>query len=228
MRQNTRVKYSAKKYEEYTSDYTKPWDEIIVKRVFDEFKKLPSNNHAVLVDVGTGTAALLVQIARTPGLEDLKLVGSDYFDDMIEEATARVASEKLKEKIKIVKCDSHDLSFPENYADLVISRSTLHHFAKPSQALQEMYRILKPGGVAIIHDVRRDPPKAAIDAFNALRAKIGVPPSNLEEKYTVADVKEMLKKQGLEDCSEVTWTDEGLASLGFEVLIKKLKHPHPA
>lgn len=222
MRQNLRVKYSAKKYEEYTSHYTKPWDDLLIKRVKKEFKKLPHSEHPILVDVGTGTAAILIKIASLPELSSLKLIGTDYFDDMVQEATQAVKQADFQHQIEIVKCDSHNLSFPDDYAHIVISRSTLHHFANPAQSLKEMHRILKPGGVALIHDVRRDPPKAVIDAFNALRAKIGVPPSNLEEKYTVPEVTQMLKDVGIDHCSEVTTAQEGEGSLGFEILIKKI------
>jgi len=46
--------------------------------------------------------------------------------------------------------DVRATTFKDNYFDLIVSNSTIDHFAEIDQALRELYRILKPGGVLIL------------------------------------------------------------------------------
>lgn len=43
--------------------------------------------------------------------------------------------------------DGHSLPFEENTFDLVIAQESLEHFENPSIAVDEIYRVLKPGGI---------------------------------------------------------------------------------
>jgi uncharacterized protein YbdZ (MbtH family) len=39
---------------------------------------------------------------------------------------------------------------------MAVSRATLHHLPQKSRSLEEMYRVLQPGGISLVHDMRRD------------------------------------------------------------------------
>ena len=95
----------------------------------------------------------------------------------------------------------------------------MHHWSDPAQALREIGRVLKPGGVAVIQDVRRDPAPDVLAEFNRRRAEAGVEPSRLGEKYTVAEVREFVRSAGLEDWSTMVAPDSGPGALGFELRI---------
>ena len=53
------------------------------------------------------------------------------------------------------KLDMHDIDLPPNFVGTVLSFDTLEHVEYPHKALEEMHRILKPGGIAVISSVLR-------------------------------------------------------------------------
>ncbi len=213
------VRYSAGEYDDYTARHVRPFDEMMAARVVEEMQGRPAD--AVLLDIGTGTARLLLHLAGLAPLHAVRFVGTDAFEDMVERARQTVEAAGLSPRIEIRLDDVHTMRLGDRFADLVISRSTVHHWSDPTRAFVEIYRVLTPGGVAIIHDVRRDPPTEAIAEFNRLRAAAGLPPSHLDEKLTVAEASTHLRQAGLEGVSRVTSGRRGLGALGYEILIRK-------
>jgi ubiquinone/menaquinone biosynthesis C-methylase UbiE len=213
------VRYSAEQYDAYTAKYVARFDEILAARIVEAMAGRPPE--ATLLDVGTGTARLLIYLAAIPALQQMRFVGTDVFEDMVARAQETVSAAGLSDRIDVRLEDVHAMRFADGFADIAISRSTIHHWSQPAQAFREIYRVLKPGGVAILHDVRRDPAPEAIADFNAQRAKAGLPPSHLEEKFTVAEVTEFLREANLASASRVKSSSKGIAALGYEVVIEK-------
>ncbi|MGQ0634764.1 MAG: class I SAM-dependent methyltransferase [Planctomycetaceae bacterium] len=220
MRANLHVHYSAAKYDEYTATSVAAYDQGMIRRIRLEDSFL-RREPRTLIDIGTGTAQLLVKIAALPELAHYQLIGTDYFEDMVEQARDTIARGELGHRIRIEQCDVHDLPYSTDSADLVISRSTIHHWADPARAFREIYRILKPGGVAIIHEPRRDPHPAALEEFNRLRQEMGVEPARMDEKYTPGEAREFLEAAGLRNQYLIAAPRRGPSSLGFEVRISK-------
>jgi ubiquinone/menaquinone biosynthesis C-methylase UbiE len=216
-RENLHVHYSAESYDKYTEGFVQIYDEGIVNRLLQE----GATRGGVLLDVGTGTARLLIKIAAVPALASLRMIGVDYYQDMVDEARRAVSLAQLEGRIELTQADAHQLPYPEDFADFIISRSTIHHWADPVQALKEMFRVLKPGGVALVHDVRRDPAPDVLAQFNEQRRLAGVEPCRLEEKYTAGEVKAFLIEAGLQYDAIVAAPTEGAGALGFEVRIAK-------
>jgi SAM-dependent methyltransferase len=53
------------------------------------------------------------------------------------------------DKNPTIVADIHSLPFADEIADLVILTEVLEHCYSPSQVIQEVYRVLKPGGICI-------------------------------------------------------------------------------
>ena len=85
--------------------------------------------------------------------------------------------------------------------------------------------MLTPGGIAIIHDIRRDAHPDAIAQFNAWRRAAGVGPSLLDEKYTAGEVLQMCRDAGIEHSAVVVAPDTGPGAMGFELRITKAMAP---
>jgi ubiquinone/menaquinone biosynthesis C-methylase UbiE len=220
-RENLHVHYAADAYDRYTAEFVRPYDNVLVDRLTAELRGLSECSAAL--DVGTGTGQLLVRIARLPQFERTRFTGTDYFDDMLAVARRNVAQAGLSDRVALLCCDVHAMPFGEDAFDLIVSRSTVHHWADPPVALAEIYRVLARGGVALIHDVRRDAPAEAVAAFNASRAAAGIEPSRLEEKYTLAEMRQFLRDAGLRGRALVMTSPRGPASIGLEVRLTKPK-----
>jgi ubiquinone/menaquinone biosynthesis C-methylase UbiE len=65
------------------------------------------------------------------------------------------------------------MPFPENTFDLVLCRAAFKNFSQPvAAAMNEMHRVLKPGGRALIVDLRKDASMDDIDAYIS-QSKLG-------------------------------------------------------
>jgi ubiquinone/menaquinone biosynthesis C-methylase UbiE len=225
MRSNLPVAYSADEYDKYTANSVDEFDDRMLRRIRLELRFMGKGPRR-LVDVGTGTAQLPVQIASSPHFSNFEIVGTDYFDDMVDKARETVGRRGLQQRIRIDRNDVHAMPYPDEFTDFVISRSTIHHWADPVAALREIYRILKPGGVAIIHEPRRNPHPKALSEFNRRRAEQGVPPANMDEKYTADEIRGFVREAGIARESIIFAPRRGPGSMGLELRIAKQSRAH--
>ncbi|KWK05965.1 SAM-dependent methyltransferase [Burkholderia ubonensis] len=219
MRTNTPAEVNADTYDHYVDAFTLEWNRNLVQRVEQELaqRRIASGR---LLDVGTGTARTLIELARVPSLAPLGFVGVDYYDDMVQRAEQNVRAEGLGERIEIRAGDVHALPFDDGTFVAVIGRSVVHHWADPIGAYREIFRMLAPGGFALVHEPCSDPDPAALAFFNERRAAANVHPVNLEGKFTVAESVEQLREAGIGEYAHVL-KGSGMLAIGFEVLIAK-------
>lgn len=108
---------------------------------------IPANG--VVLDIGTGTGVIPFAglAASGPGV---KFVGIDLSDGMLAKASEVAVDHGLQSQVEFLKMDAENLAFEDNSFDAAISLYALHHFPNPSHALSEIFRVLKPGGKAVI------------------------------------------------------------------------------
>lgn len=108
---------------------------------------------ARVLDVGCGPGHLAIRLARDA---DLRVTGLDLDPRMIERARrqARRAMAGGQQLPDFIVGDATALPFPDATFDLVVSTLSMHHWAEPAQGLAEVGRVLRPGGRALVWDVR--------------------------------------------------------------------------
>jgi 2-polyprenyl-3-methyl-5-hydroxy-6-metoxy-1,4-benzoquinol methylase len=76
---------------------------------------------------------------------------------MITVAREHVEREGLADRIDLVEGDANDTELLEQLGqfDLVYSTYTLHHWDDPETMMKNLLRAVAPGGILLIHDLRR-------------------------------------------------------------------------
>jgi ubiquinone/menaquinone biosynthesis C-methylase UbiE len=105
-----------------------------------------------VLDVGCGTGYFARLLARAVGPEGL-VVGIDPSPEMINYAS-RKAGPTRNCQFQVGTAEA--LEFPAEHFDVVVSSLVMHHLPQDLQvaALQEMRRVLRPGGKLLVADAQ--------------------------------------------------------------------------
>lgn len=107
-------------------------------------KQLATVSPKSILDVATGTGDFAIMAAKS--IPDAKITGSDISEGMMRIGYGKAVREKLDKRIKFVREDCMNLSFPEETFDAVTATFGIRNFPDLDRGLGEMCRILKPGG----------------------------------------------------------------------------------
>ena len=98
-----------------------------------------------VLEVGVGTGLSLPHYAP-----HLSVTGIDFSDEMLAKAKARVAREGLHHVAGLRQMDARDLDFPDASFDTVAAMHVLSVVPEPERVMEEIARVLKPGGQVVI------------------------------------------------------------------------------
>jgi O-methyltransferase / aklanonic acid methyltransferase len=107
-------------------------------------EQLPLAPGARVLDVATGTGAVLLPAALSVGADGL-VTGIDLSGAILQEAGRAVQAEGLT-NVELRRMDAEHLEFPDQAFDVVTCAFGLFLFPDLEAALREMYRVCKPGG----------------------------------------------------------------------------------
>jgi ubiquinone/menaquinone biosynthesis C-methylase UbiE len=99
-----------------------------------------------IIDLGCGTG-LLGFGAIEKFQDSVELIFSDKFQDCLTECETVLNGCSAAHKASFLLSDCTDIKLPDNSVDKALMRSVLVHILDKQKAINEIYRILKPGGV---------------------------------------------------------------------------------
>jgi ubiquinone/menaquinone biosynthesis C-methylase UbiE len=111
-------------------------------------------DHGEAVDLGCGAGQLVMDMARKA--PDIHVTGIDLSENLLGDARQSAQKAGLEERVDFRLGNVEQIPFPDESLDLVISTASLHHWTNPLKVLNEIHRVLKPGGAYYIFDLRRD------------------------------------------------------------------------
>jgi ubiquinone/menaquinone biosynthesis C-methylase UbiE len=118
-----------------------------------------------ILEVGPGPGYIAIEITKL--LPKADIVGLDVSCTMVGIATRNSAGAGLKDRIVFQQGNAVQMPFPDESFDFVISSGSLHHWKEPIRIFNEIYRVMKDGGEALIGDLRRDAPRQMKDEMVA-------------------------------------------------------------
>lgn len=103
-----------------------------------------------LLDVGCGPGTITADLAGlvAPG----RVVAIDSAQPVLDQAAAHAEAAGVGGRIEFAVGDVHELEFEDDTFDVVHAHQVLQHLGDPVQALREMRRVCKPGGIVAARD----------------------------------------------------------------------------
>jgi ubiquinone/menaquinone biosynthesis C-methylase UbiE len=112
-----------------------------------------------VLEVAPGPGYLAIEMARLAGW---RVTGLDISHTMVE--IGRENARAAGVTVDLGQGDVAAMPFAPASFDLIVCQAAFKNFRRPISALNEMHRVLRPGGLAVIQDMRKDASAADIDA----------------------------------------------------------------
>jgi len=116
---------------------------VIAKQIVDKCKITKGN----CIDVGCGSGPLSIMLAK---ITDLDIYALDISTKAIGLLKDKIETEDLSKRIKPMLNDAESMPFDDGFADLIVSRGSMFFWNDQAKAFKEIYRVLKPNGMAYI------------------------------------------------------------------------------
>ncbi|WP_298917253.1 metalloregulator ArsR/SmtB family transcription factor [uncultured Algimonas sp.] len=110
-------------------------------------EQLEGRSFGMMVDLGTGSGRMLALLADRVE----RGIGVDLSPDMLRVARYTLSDDRFSH-LSVQQDDLRDTTLPDGVADLVTLHQVLHHLDRPSDALSEAARLLRPGGTLLVVD----------------------------------------------------------------------------
>ncbi len=113
---------------------------------------------SVVLEVAPGPGYFCIELAK---LGDFSITGLDISHTFVD-----IAGKKAGEAAVLVdfrQGSASSMPLADNTFDFLLCRAAFKNFGQPVRALQEMCRVLKPGGRGLIVDLRKD---ASMESIN--------------------------------------------------------------
>jgi ubiquinone/menaquinone biosynthesis C-methylase UbiE len=170
-----------------------------------------------VLEIAPGPGYLAIELTK---LTRCRMVGVD-----ISHSFVRIANENAHNAgvdIAFDHGDAADLPLPSAVFDFIVCRAAFKNFARPLAALDEMHRVLKPGGSAVIIDLRKDFSAQQVNDYVRGRGMLSAALIKLtfntmlkKRAYTPQAIQQLVSQ------SQFRQGDVRLDALGFELWLQR-------
>ena len=171
--------------------------------LIDDINRYASHKPRMVLDVASGPGYLVKELS-------IKYPKATIYGIDLQPSAIKIAKKNntKNKSVYFKRAAIEKLPFSDSVFDLVVCKDSFHEFSNPKQALKEMLRVAKPGGLIYIQDLRRDAPmyllKRVIKKRNIYEILIYY---SVRASYTKEEMRRLLLK---------------LPTLSFEVKTRNL------
>lgn len=200
------------------------WYDHTTRKDMAEFRQLAARIAAMVpaggsvLEVAPGPEFLSIELAR----RGLQMRAVDISKTFVEIARKNAAAEGVKARFQLGNAAA--LPVEDTSVDFVVCRAAFKNFSEPVKAMAEMRRVLRPGGTAMLIDMRRD---ASVEEIRSYVNSLDVSRINrwvmmltfrgmlIKRAYPLEEIRRMALEAGWADvCIET-------ASMGFSASTTK-------
>jgi len=200
----------------YTTNTGKSLDEFakLARRIA---KQLPSGS--MVLEVAPGPGYFCIELSKLGGYS---ITGLDISHTFVEIASKKAAEAGVQ--VDFRQGNASSMPFTNDTFNFLLCRAAFKNFAQPVRALQEMCRVLKPGGRGLIIDLRKDASMESINhevegmglgAVNKVLTKLAFRTMLLKSAYTRPQFHQILSQADFRN------VDIQEAGIGFEISMTK-------
>ena len=141
---------------------------------------------ANLIDIGCGPGGFLARVQKA--MPQLRLSAMDLSEGMVQEVRDRFGG-----AIEAIVGDAEHMPLESSTFDAVSVNMSIHHWPHPQAGINEVFRILVPGGHLLLEDMDCIPPIRAV-------ANLVFPllPGGDVKMYTQAEIRTLLAAPGFD------------------------------
>jgi ubiquinone/menaquinone biosynthesis C-methylase UbiE len=180
-------------------------------------EKIPANGK--VLEIAPGPGYFSIELAK---LGKYQISGLDISKSFVEIARRNAAEAGVN--IDFRAGNASAMPFQENTFDFTFCQAAFKNFSEPVQAIAEMYRVLQPGGLSVISDLRRDASPAEIEReiegmrlgpVNQLIVRWTFRNMLLKNAYSVDEMQAMVAQTPFGQC------EIKIDGVGFQALLRK-------
>jgi len=112
--------------------------------------KLSGLKKGKILDVGMGDCGCMALFLARRGFY---VTGIDHSSLAVHKSRKEAARFKLKGSFKAKRAKAEKIPFENNSFDAVFSYHSLHHIKNIDEAIKEMYRVCRQGGLIVVSDL---------------------------------------------------------------------------
>jgi len=108
------------------------------------------NKPSIILELGCGFGSATIPILRL--FPNARLIASELSIPMLSILNEIVLKQDVKKNYVLMQLNAEELDFIPNSLDMVIGAAILHHLFTPEKVIEQCYKVLKPGGIAIFFE----------------------------------------------------------------------------
>jgi ubiquinone/menaquinone biosynthesis C-methylase UbiE len=179
--------------------------------------KIPANGR--VLEIAPGPGYFCIELVK---LGNFQITGLDISKSFVE--IARKNAAEAGTKIDFREGNASAMPFADETFDFTFCQAAFKNFSEPVRAITEMYRVLKPGGTAVIADMRSDASEEDIkrevqgmnlDRVNAFLVKWTFDHMLLKSAYSIDELKAMIAQTQFGKCKI------DVKGIGFQAWLEK-------